>query len=95
MPDLVHIHPNETVRDVINIMNEFGVSHIPVLSQEPPVVMGEVLGAVDERSLTSKLFRGEAKLTDKISEHMGDRLPVIGSLETISAARGCCPTSTP
>ncbi|WP_115790262.1 cystathionine beta-synthase [Arthrobacter silvisoli] len=87
MPDLVHIHPNETVRDVINIMNEYGVSHIPVLSAEPPVVMGEVLGAVDERSLTTKLFRGEAKLTDKISEHMGERLPVIGSLETISAAR--------
>ena len=87
MPNLVHIHPNETVRDVINIMNEFGVSHIPVLSAEPPVVMGEVLGAVDERSLTTKLFRGEAKLTDKISEHMGEPLPVIGSLETISAAR--------
>ncbi|MFC7850534.1 cystathionine beta-synthase [Arthrobacter sp. NPDC057388] len=87
LPDLVHIHPNETVRDVINIMNEYGVSHIPVLSAEPPVVMGEVLGAVDERSLTAKLFRGEARLTDKIAEHMGERLPVIGSLETISAAR--------
>ncbi|MGG5175089.1 cystathionine beta-synthase [Pseudarthrobacter sp. J1763] len=87
MPDLVHIHPNETVRDVINIMNEYGVSHIPVLSQEPPVVMGEVLGSVDERTLTSKLFRGEAQLTDKISEHMGERLPVIGSLESIATAR--------
>lgn len=87
LPDLVHIHPNETVRDVINIMNEFGVSHIPVLSQEPPVVMGEVLGAVDERTLTAKLFRGEAKLTDKIAEHMEARLPVIGSLESISTAR--------
>jgi cystathionine beta-synthase len=87
LPDLVHIHPNESVRDVINIMNEYGVSHIPVLSQEPPVVMGEVLGAVDERTLTAKLFRGEAKLSDKISEHMGDRLPVIGSLESISTAR--------
>ncbi|MCU1541009.1 MAG: cystathionine beta-synthase [Arthrobacter sp.] len=87
LPDLVHIHPNESVRDVINIMNEYGVSHIPVLSQEPPVVMGEVLGAVDERTLTAKLFRGEAKLTDKISEHMEARLPVIGSLESISTAR--------
>ncbi|MDJ0321217.1 cystathionine beta-synthase [Pseudarthrobacter sp. PS3-L1] len=87
LPDLVHIHPNETVRDVINIMNEYGVSHIPVLSQEPPVVMGEVLGSVDERTLTSKLFRNEAMLTDKISEHMQARLPVIGSLESISAAR--------
>lgn len=81
LPDLVHTHPNETVRDVIDIMTEYGVSHLPVLSAEPPVVMGEVLGAVDERSLSAKLFRGEAKLTDKISEHMGPRLPVIGSLE--------------
>ncbi|MEC5181179.1 cystathionine beta-synthase [Arthrobacter sp. CG_A4] len=87
LPDLVHIHPNESVRDVITIMNEYGVSHIPVLSQEPPVVMGEVLGAVDERTLTAKLFRGEAQLTDKISEHMEARLPVIGSLESISTAR--------
>ncbi|MFJ3956064.1 cystathionine beta-synthase [Arthrobacter sp. NPDC090010] len=87
MPDLVHIHPNESVRDVINIMNEYGVDHIPVLSAEPPVVMGEVLGSVDERTLTSKLFRGEAKLTDKISDHMGEKLPLIGSLESISAAR--------
>ena len=87
LPDLVHIHPNESVRDVINIMNEYGVSHIPVLSQEPPVVMGEVLGAVDERTLTAKLFRGEAKLSDKVSEHMEARLPVIGSLESITTAR--------
>ncbi|MEZ2370347.1 cystathionine beta-synthase [Arthrobacter sp. RCC_34] len=87
MPDLVHIHPNESVRDVINIMNEYGVDHIPVLSAEPPVVMGEVLGSVDERTLTSKLFRGEAKMTDKIADHMGEKLPVIGSLESISAAR--------
>lgn len=87
LPDLVHIHPNESVRDVINIMNEYGVDHIPVLSAEPPVVMGEVLGSVDERTLTSKLFRGEAKMTDKIADHMGDKLPVIGSLESISAAR--------
>ena len=81
MPDLVHTHPNESVREVIDIMTEYGVSHLPVLSAEPPVVMGEVLGAVDERTLSAKLFRGEAKLTDKIGEHMEERLPVIGSLE--------------
>lgn len=87
LPDLVHIHPNETVRDVIRLMDEYGVSQIPVLSAEPPVVMGEVVGSVDERLLTAKLFRGEAKMTDKITEHMGAVLPMIGSLEPISAAR--------
>ncbi|MGO2542612.1 cystathionine beta-synthase [Specibacter sp. AOP5-B1-6] len=87
LPELVHIHPNETVRDVINLMAEYGVSQIPVLSAEPPVVMGEVIGAVDERTLTGKLFRHEARLTDKITEHMQPQLPIIGSLEPISAAR--------
>ncbi|AJT41827.1 cystathionine beta-synthase [Psychromicrobium lacuslunae] len=87
LPDLVHIHPNETVRDVIRLMDEFGVSQVPVLTAEPPVVMGEVVGSVDERLLTAKLFRGEAKLTDKITEHMTATLPIIGSLEPISAAR--------
>ena len=87
LPDLVHTHPHETVRDVIEIMNEYGVSVLPVLSQEPPVVMGEVVGAVNERDLTAKLFKNEAKLTDKVSDHLGAAMPLVGSLETVSAAR--------
>lgn len=86
LPDLVHTHPGESVRDVIAIMEEYGVSNLPVLSQEPPVVMGEVVGSVDERELTEKVFRGEARLSDKIADHMGERMPVIGSLDAISSA---------
>jgi cystathionine beta-synthase len=87
LPDLVHTHPGETVRDVIAIMDEYGVSSMPVLSQEPPVVLGEVLGSVDERSLTEKIFHGEAKLTDSVSSHMGPKLPLVGSLESVGTAR--------
>jgi cystathionine beta-synthase len=87
LPDLVHTHPYETVRDVIEIMNEYGVSVLPVLSQEPPVVMGEVVGAVNERELTAKLFKNEAKLTDKVGDHLGAPMPLVGSLESVSAAR--------
>ena len=87
LPDLVHTHPNETVLDVINILNEYGVSCIPVLSQEPPVRIGEVLGSVDERSLTEKLFRGEAKPTDSISEHMGPQLVMVGAGDSVAAAK--------
>jgi cystathionine beta-synthase len=87
LPDLVHTHPYETVRDVIEIMNEFGVSTLPVLSQEPPVVMGEVVGAVNERELTAKLFKNEAKLTDKVGDHLSAAMPLVGALEPVSAAR--------
>ena len=44
LPDLVHAHPSDTVRDAIQIMNTYGVSQLPVLTAEPPVVMGEVAG---------------------------------------------------
>ena len=33
LPALVHVHPNDTVRDVINMMTEYGVSQMPVLSE--------------------------------------------------------------
>lgn len=86
-PELVYARPSATVRDVIAMMGEYGVSSIPVLSHEPPVKMGEVLGSVDERSLTARIFQGTAKPTDVISEHMDGKLPLIGSSEAVDAAR--------
>ena len=50
LPDLVHTHPSETVRDAIGILREYGVSQMPVVGAEPPVMAGEVAGSVSERS---------------------------------------------
>ena len=51
MPDLVHTHPTETVAEAVSILREFGVSQMPVVNAEPPVMAGEVVGAVNERDL--------------------------------------------
>lgn len=40
LPDLVHTHPSETVRDAIGILREYGVSQMPVVGAEPPVMAG-------------------------------------------------------
>ena len=53
---------------------------------EPPVMAGEVAGAVTERDLLSAVFEGRANLADAVSEHMGDPFPLIGSGEPLSAA---------
>jgi CBS domain-containing protein len=37
LPDFVHTHPTETVRDAIDILRQYGVSQMPVLRAEPPV----------------------------------------------------------
>lgn len=58
LPDLVHTHPNETIREAIDILREYGVSQMPVVGAEPPVVIGEVAGAVTERELLTAVFEG-------------------------------------
>ena len=86
LPALVHTHPSETVRDAIGILREYGVSQMPVVGAEPPVMAGEVAGSVSERELLSAVFEGRAKLADAVADHMSPPLPLIGAGELVSAA---------
>jgi cystathionine beta-synthase len=86
LPPLVHVHPTETVRDAIDYMREYGISQLPVLKAEPPVVTGEVAGSIAEKALLDALFTGQAHLHDTIERHMGEALPMIGGGQPVSAA---------
>ncbi len=86
LPDLVHTHPSETVAEAIAILQEYGVSQMPVVRAEPPIVAAEVAGAVSDRGLLDALFAGTARLTDSVEEHMSPPLPSIGSTEDARAA---------
>ncbi|MGV0873190.1 cystathionine beta-synthase [Mycolicibacterium sp. XJ879] len=86
LPDLVHTHPSETVRDAINILREYGVSQMPVVGAEPPVMAGEVAGSVSERELLKAVFEGRAKLADAVAKHMSPPLPLVGSGELVTDA---------
>jgi cystathionine beta-synthase len=86
MPPLIHVHPTETVRDAIDYMREYGVSQLPVLKAEPPVVTGEVAGSIAEKALLDALFTGQAHLHDTIERHMGESLPMIGGGQPVGEA---------
>ena len=86
MPDLVHTHPNETIAEAVSIMQEYGVSQMPVVRAEPPIVAAEVAGSVSERTILDALFTGRARLTDSVEQHMSPALPTIGSSEPASDA---------
>ncbi len=87
IPALVHTHPTETVRDAIEILHEYGVSQMPVVKAEPPVMAGEVAGSVSERALLEALFSGAAHLTDSVDKHMEPSLPLVGAGEPLASAR--------
>jgi cystathionine beta-synthase len=86
LPPFVHTHPTETVRDAIDILREFGVSQMPVVRAEPPIMAAEVVGSVTERTLLDDLFNGRAQLADTVDAHMSPPLPMVGAGEPVQVA---------
>ena len=86
LPEFVHVHPGETVREAIDVLREYAVSQVPVVKAEPPVMAAEVVGSVIERDLLDALFTGRAQLADRLEGHMSPALPMVGAGEPVSAA---------
>ncbi|MGH9278296.1 MAG: cystathionine beta-synthase [Acidimicrobiales bacterium] len=86
LPDLVHVHPEETVRTAISILREHDVSQAPVIKAEMPLVMAEVVGAVHERGLMDRVFREPAALDWPVVKVMGAPLPTVGVGELVDLA---------
>ena len=93
IPELVHVHPNETVADAVQYLREFHVSQMPVVRAEPPVMAAEVAGSVAERDLLDALFTGRAQLSDRLEKHMSQALPTLGAGEPLETAMSAFATA--
>jgi cystathionine beta-synthase len=89
LPPLVHVHPTETVRSAIEVLQEYGVSQMPVVKAEPPLSLAEVVGTVTDRDLLQRLVADPTSVDTPVEAIMGPPLPMIGSGEpvTLAAAR--------
>jgi cystathionine beta-synthase len=86
LPNLVHMHPEETVGQAIEVLREYGVSQMPVVKPgagHPDVMAAEVIGSVVERELLHALFTKRATLDDALEKHLCPPLPQVGSGERV------------
>ena len=86
LPALVHTHPDETARSAVEIMREFSVSQLPVVSHEPPLQLGEVVGSVSERALMDRVYLDPGAFDRPVAEVMEAPLPTVGAGEPLTAA---------
>jgi cystathionine beta-synthase len=87
IPELVHMHPDETVGQAIDVLREYGVSQMPIVKPgagHPDVMAAEVIGSVVERELLDALFTQRAQLDDPLDKHMSAPLPQVGSGEQVA-----------
>ena len=95
LPSLVHVHLDETVRDVIATMREFEVSQVPVVRAEPPLrTSSEVAGSVAERELMARAFSDPAVLDWPVAEVMSPPLPSVGLGEAVDVVVGALDSAT-
>jgi cystathionine beta-synthase len=87
LPDLLAVRPSDTVRDAIVTMRRYDVSQLLVLTADPPLAMGEVVGAVDERRLLDHIYSETGDLRDPVESLVGPLPPLIGAHDSIAAAR--------
>jgi cystathionine beta-synthase len=86
LPPLIHVHPHESVRDVIGILREFEVSQVPVVSSEPPLAAAEVVGSAQDRELMELAFQNPDTLDRAVGEVMAPPLPTLGGGEPVEDA---------
>ena len=86
LPPLVHVHPDETARQAISIMREYGVSQVPVVKAEPPLALAEIVGTVTERDLLARLVSAPESMDAMVESVMAAPLPMVGTGEAVEVA---------
>ncbi len=81
VPDLVHLHPGETVAAAIELLKEFGVSQLPVFADDvhDNATTGDVLGSVREYDLLDAALRDPDLMTRPIAEVLQAPLPTVAA----------------
>jgi cystathionine beta-synthase len=95
LPPIVHVHPDEPVRQAIATLHTYGVSQMPVVKRETADSYDDVLGSIRERGLLDRVYRDPAVLDHTVSDVMEEPLPVVDIRDTVDHAmeqlRGASP----
>jgi cystathionine beta-synthase len=82
LPPLVHVHPDETIRTAIAILDEYNVSQVPVVKAEPPLALAEVVGSVTDRLLLERTLGHPEAFDEPVGSVMDPPLVTVGLGET-------------
>ncbi|MDQ3877378.1 MAG: cystathionine beta-synthase [Actinomycetota bacterium] len=83
IPDLIAVLPHEKVGRAIDVLQEFGISQLPVAKSERPDEITEILGSIHERSLLDRVFRDRDAIGRDVVEVMDAPLPVVQTAASV------------
>jgi len=79
IPDLVAVPSHAKVGGAIDLLQQYGISQIPVARNDQPRDLSEIVGSIQERSLLDRVFRDRDAINRDVAEVMDPPLPVVQS----------------
>ena len=86
IPPLVYARPTDLVREAVRLLQEHGLSQMPVAKNEMPLAAAEVMGSIDELRLMERVFANASVLDQPVEDVMSPRLTTIGSGQPVELA---------
>ncbi len=88
MPDLVHVHPSETVAAAIAVLKEFGVSQLPVFAEDvhDAARLSDIIGSIRENKLLDAALKDPSIMQQPVGAVMSEPLPVVASGDALGDA---------
>ena len=77
IPDMVAVPSHQKVGEAIDILQQFGISQVPVARNGEPRALSDIVGSISERSLLDKVFRDRDAIEKDVVEFMDGPLPVV------------------
>jgi len=88
-PPLIHVAPEASVRQALNLMNTYNVSQLPVLDG------GDGVGAVSEQALMARAIGQPKTLDSPVREVMDPPFPVVDSQSPVAQLATLLSRTTP
>jgi cystathionine beta-synthase len=79
IPDLVAVPSQAKVGGAIELLQQYGISQLPVARTDQPQDLSEIVGSIQERSLLDRVFRDRDAMNRDVAEVMDPPLPVVQS----------------
>jgi cystathionine beta-synthase len=70
LPELVTIGANMKVGAAIDLMQRYSISQLPVVRQEPPESVNDVIGSLQERGVLERVFRNADAMSEDVAVAM-------------------------
>jgi len=88
LPELVAVDPQEKVGRAIDILQEFGISQMPVAHWTNGHSVTDIVGSIQERTLLARVFREPDMVENAVNEVMDEPLQTVDVREEIDQIIG-------